>query len=87
MTTEGDSFRLGVMLDWVKQRAAKSESPSRYMTHYSAQLVRSDKIRLDQSPDYSDPVKLAAQIEVLASLRHLKQGPAAPPHRKKEREK
>lgn len=74
-TKETLDFRLGAIHAWVESHARKSEKPSRYLDHYESGLkaARKNPDPDDVRVDYTDPVRVAAEIEAWAALRRAQQ--------------
>lgn len=67
---ERDAFRLSQVNEWVEKRAKRSTQPSVFLQHYQDAL---SKATVDSRVDYSDPTRLAAQIEALAARRRVQE--------------
>lgn len=69
------AFRLDTIHGWVRDHAKKSEKPSLFLDVYEEKLKQAKKLHSPEliRIDYSDPVRLAAEIEAWAAVRRAEQ--------------
>lgn len=65
--------RLNVTHEWALRRAEKSERPVRFLNSYEEMIgsVREEGPEPETLIDYSDPLRLAAEIEARAAWRRV----------------